>query len=137
MTKVTLIRPGARKATCPDWLDGEARKEWKRIAPALHRMARLEPLFSGPLSIYCSDFAFWMRIRRELAELKSTRRISGQRLNSQEFVKWCGILERLARQWYRDAKKMAREFGFPMTEQGMDLTHPLRLTRRSGRRGKK
>lgn len=135
MTKVTLIRPGATKASCPSWLDAAGRREWKRIAPTLHRMARLEPLFSGPLAIYCDDFAFWMQSKRELSELKSTRRISGHRLNSQEFMKACGILERLARQWYRDAKKMAREFGFPMTERGMDLTHPLRLTRRRKKNG--
>ena len=106
MTKVIQIRPYTTRASCES------------------------------LAIYCTVFSMFKRTRRELAELKSTRRISEHHLNSQEFVKACGILEKLARQYYRDAKGICREFGFPMTERGMDLTRPLPLIRRR-QRGKR
>ncbi len=122
--KVTQIRPFAQMPSCPTWLSTAAKKEWRRVFPKLARMARLtRSVFDGDfLAIYCQEFSDWKRIRDELDREKKTR---GKTLEYESHR----LLEKLARQCYRDTKMFSRKFGFPMTEKGMDLSRPLPLGR--------
>jgi P27 family predicted phage terminase small subunit len=45
--------------TPPDWLDGEAKAEWSRLAPMLGRLGVLTETDMGALSAYCEAWATW------------------------------------------------------------------------------
>lgn len=46
-------KPEAELLRAPAWLKGEARAEWKRIAPKLYRLGLLSELDSSALAAYC------------------------------------------------------------------------------------
>lgn len=50
-------RPVAPK--CPSWLDAEARKEWRRIAPELDRLGLLTVVDMAALAGYCQSYSTW------------------------------------------------------------------------------
>ena len=102
LAKIIPIQGGTEMPSCPGFLDPLAKGEWERIAQRLHDIGRLTLLNDDLLSFYCFCFSFWKRFKRK-----------------REIVKY-----------YRSAKVLARAFGFPMDQRGMDLTRPLRLTRR-------
>jgi P27 family predicted phage terminase small subunit len=45
--------------TPPDWLDGEAKAEWDRLAPMLGRLGVLTETDTGALTAYCEAWATW------------------------------------------------------------------------------
>jgi P27 family predicted phage terminase small subunit len=51
---------------CPPYLQGEARKEWFRIAPMLHETGLLTKLDVRMLASYCVDFATWIDATNEI-----------------------------------------------------------------------
>lgn len=102
LDKVIPIRGGTEMPVCPGFLDPLAKAEWERIVHRLHGMGKLTLFNEDLLAFYCYCFAFWKRFKRK-----------------REIVKY-----------YRSAKVLARAFGFPMDQRGMNLTRPLRLTRR-------
>lgn len=59
----TPIRP-----TCPGWLLPEARREWRRLAPELERLALLTGLDRGPFAAYCQAVAWVRRCEAIIAE---------------------------------------------------------------------
>ena len=67
------IRPGhpmpEAKAKCPNTLQGQARKEWKRIAPTLEQLGLLTAIDQEVLAAYClavESFSWAVRtLRRE------------------------------------------------------------------------
>lgn len=58
-------RPVAPK--CPAWLDREAKREWKRIAPALERLGLLTEVDGAALAGYCQSYARWKQCQEVLA----------------------------------------------------------------------
>lgn len=62
------IRRGTSAASgavaCPEWLKGEARAEWKRLAPALLKAEILKPVDQVSFSIYCQTIARWRECQR-------------------------------------------------------------------------
>ena len=44
---------------CPSWLEAEAKKEWKRLAPALEAMGILTTVDISAFAGYCQAFARW------------------------------------------------------------------------------
>lgn len=44
---------------CPSWLETEAKKEWKRLAPALEAMGILTTVDISAFAGYCQAFARW------------------------------------------------------------------------------
>ena len=53
-------RPAPRVPTCPACLDGEARKEWKRVVAELTELGLLTRLDRGLLAAYCQAHALWV-----------------------------------------------------------------------------
>ena len=72
--------PGRRKAqdplravpaipSPPSWLDREAKAEWRRITPELHRLGLLATLDRAVLSVYCRTWAIWVKAAAALDEI--------------------------------------------------------------------
>jgi P27 family predicted phage terminase small subunit len=54
----------AGAVSCPTWLTGEARVEWRRLAPALAKAGLLTPLDRSAFATYCESFASWKQCQR-------------------------------------------------------------------------
>ena len=59
-------RPVAPK--CPLWLDAEAKREWRRIAPELDRLGLLTLVDMAALAGYCQSYSTWKAATLALAE---------------------------------------------------------------------
>lgn len=62
-------KPAPIAPTCPSWLGKEARKEWRRLAPLLHRLNLLTQLDRGDLAAYCDSYGRMVEAAQELAKL--------------------------------------------------------------------
>lgn len=51
---------------CPQWLTGEARKEWKRVAAALVKAKVVTQVDRAVLAAYCQSYAQWMEAEEKL-----------------------------------------------------------------------
>jgi len=51
--------PPKLNSKCPDWLLPEAKKEWKRLAPALEAMGILTMADHKAFAAYCQAYARW------------------------------------------------------------------------------
>lgn len=59
-------RPVAPK--CPSWLDAEAKREWRRVAPALERLGLLTEVDGTALAGYCQSYSRWRACQMVLSE---------------------------------------------------------------------
>jgi P27 family predicted phage terminase small subunit len=93
----------AAELTCPSWLEGDAAKEWNRVAPELGRLGLLTvvdvPAFAG----YCQAYRRW---REAEAAVSSAVKAGGLGLAVSQG------LEGMARERLRLMKTLAAEFGF-------------------------
>jgi len=68
-------QPTPELLACPADLDGEAKREWERIAPELHRAGLLTRLDRAGLACYCRQWARWVQaeemLRRHGAVVRS------------------------------------------------------------------
>lgn len=53
----------------PAWLDGQARAEWKRIAPELHKLGLLTDIDVTQLAAYCQAYADVVARKRDLDKI--------------------------------------------------------------------
>ena len=51
--------PPKGKIKCPDWLEDEAKKEWKRLGPSLESMGVLTTADLTAFAGYCQAYARW------------------------------------------------------------------------------
>jgi len=52
-------QPDTTIPDCPDWLLNDAKDEWNRIAPQLHRIGLLTSVDRAALAAYCQSYAKW------------------------------------------------------------------------------
>lgn len=62
-------KPEASKSEPPAWLDTEAKKEWKRIAPILRRVGILSEVDEDALATYCTTYARWKEAERKVVTM--------------------------------------------------------------------
>ena len=63
-------RPVAPK--CPSWLDPEAKREWRRVAPVLERLGLLTEADGAAMAGYCASYSLWKRSRAVVDSLGLT-----------------------------------------------------------------
>ena len=51
--------PPKSKIQCPKWLEAEAKKEWRRLAPSLEAMGVLTTVDISAFAGYCQAYARW------------------------------------------------------------------------------
>ena len=52
-------KPNKKMPKCPDWLDDEAKEEWKRLAKNLNELGLLTELDMAAFASYCQAYARW------------------------------------------------------------------------------
>lgn len=52
-------KPVKRAPKCPDWLDAEAKKEWRRMARTLEALGILTEIDRAAFAGYCQAYARW------------------------------------------------------------------------------
>ena len=52
-------KPKKKAPSCPKWLEPEAKKEWKRLAPSLEAMGILTSVDITAFAGYCQAYARW------------------------------------------------------------------------------
>jgi P27 family predicted phage terminase small subunit len=55
----------------PAFLNGDARQEWVRAAPDLHRLGMLTVLDLSVFGAYCQSFGRWMEFERDIAAMRA------------------------------------------------------------------
>lgn len=58
-------------AACPSHLDAAARREWKRVAPALAEMGVLSSVDQAALAAYCANYSLWVQAAKRLKKSKA------------------------------------------------------------------
>ena len=52
-------RPPKKAPSCPKWLDSEAKKEWRRLAPYMEKLGILTEADRSAFASYCQAYARW------------------------------------------------------------------------------
>ena len=86
----------------PEPLRGEARAEWDRVAPELHRRGWLRPVETSILSAYCVSWADWQAAAEALG-----RALADPSAKPRDVRLWQGIVRSAETRTLR----CAREFG--------------------------
>lgn len=55
-------KPDKSLPACPAWLDPVAKRQWKKLAPELHRMGVLAKIDGNLLARYCQTWAQWRKM---------------------------------------------------------------------------
>lgn len=61
-------KPETGMPKCPEWLDPEAKKEWKRLAKAMHQMGVLTTVDRAAFASYCQAYARWKEAQHHIDE---------------------------------------------------------------------
>ena len=96
MPQVTMLR-------CPNWLEPEAKKEWRRLAPVLIGAGILTSADAVPFAGYCQAYARWKEAEQEVSKLGMVYR-DGDRIRSNPYIA-------IARAAFAEVKSLAAEFG--------------------------
>ena len=97
-------KPDPGKLECPQWISGEAKKEWDRISSVLERLGLLTELDHAHLEAYCVAYGRWVESEKLVMEkgvLYKTK--SGNVMTSP--ILW------VANKALEQMHKMALEFG--------------------------
>ncbi len=100
---------------CPSWLDKEAKKEWKRVAPELERLGLLTQVDGAALAAYCQAYSRWKQAEEVLSK------------HGLVFKTPNGYIQQLpqvaiAQKYARIMREFCHEFGLtPSSRSGMKL----------------
>lgn len=61
-------KPDNTMPEMPKWLNAEAKKEWKRVAPELHRIGLLTMADRTALAAYCQSYGKWVAAEKAIQE---------------------------------------------------------------------
>lgn len=88
---------------CPNWLEPEARKEWRRLALVLMGAGILTGADAVPFAGYCQAYARWKEAEQEVTKLGMVYR-DGDRVRPNPYIA-------IARAAFAEVKLLAAEFG--------------------------
>lgn len=98
-------RPAAGKVPpAPRWLGEEARREWRRVARALHAAGLLTEADHDALALYCETFASWRRAEAQVRAKGEVVRTAGGNVIQNPYLS-------IANRAKKDALLLLREFG--------------------------
>src|SRR5262245_51068611 len=60
-------KPAPIAPKCPSWLDADAKREWKRVAPELEKLGLLTQVDMVALAGYCQSYSTWKLCQQKLA----------------------------------------------------------------------
>ena len=98
MPQVSMLR-------CPNWLEPEAKKEWRRLAPVLIDAGILTSADAVPFAGYCQAYARWKEAEQEVSKLGMVYR-DGDRIRPNPYIA-------ISRAAFAEVKSLAAEFGLP------------------------
>lgn len=61
-------KPDKKMPKCPDWLEDEAKAEWKRLAKNLNELGLLTELDMAAFASYCQAYARWMEAEEFISQ---------------------------------------------------------------------
>lgn len=68
LKKISVPKPKPLIPKCPGWLSLEAKREWRRIAPELHKLGLLTIVDGAALASHCQNWARWMQAEKIVEE---------------------------------------------------------------------
>lgn len=89
---------------CPNWLLPEARKEWRRLAPALISMGVLTMADAVPFAAYCMAYARWREAEDEITRHGSVYKDANDNIKPNPYIA-------IAAHQLTEIKSLAAEFG--------------------------
>jgi P27 family predicted phage terminase small subunit len=66
--KAAAPKPDVSVPSCPTWLDGIARTEWRRVCPELSKIGLLTQVDRTALAGYCAAYSRWVRAEIAIQE---------------------------------------------------------------------
>jgi P27 family predicted phage terminase small subunit len=111
--------------SCPNWLTGEAKTEWRRVITILSKVpGLLTSVDRSVLASYCQSYARWRQAEHHLEEEGETVTIHGQHGYVAEQVSpWVNI----SKTYHDSMMKSGREMGFtPSARTGIKLSEPTK-----------
>ena len=98
MPQVTMLR-------CPNWLEPEAKKEWRRLAPVLIGAGILTSADAVPFAGYCQAYARWKEAEEQVSRLGMVyKEKDTERVRPNPYIA-------IARSAFAEVKSLAAEFG--------------------------
>ena len=98
LPQVTMLR-------CPNWLETEAKKEWRRLAPVLISAGILTSADAVPFAGYCQAYARWREAEEQVSRLGMVyKEKDTERVRPNPYIA-------IARAAFAEVKSLAAEFG--------------------------
>lgn len=61
------VKPRPVAPECPEWLDDDARAEWKKTVPKLVKLGVVSDVDGAVLASYCQAYARWVQAERAIS----------------------------------------------------------------------
>lgn len=98
LPQVTMLR-------CPNWLETEAKREWRRLAPVLIGAGILTSADAVPFAGYCQAYARWREAEEQVSRLGMVyKEKDTERVRPNPYIA-------IARAAFAEVKSLAAEFG--------------------------
>ena len=104
-------KPEQGAPTCPQWLDKEAKTEWRRVVPQLDRMGLLTKIDRDALALYCDAWSQFLAARRILKDRGFTYILDSGYVQQRPEVSMYHKLQAMLRGW-------THEFGLTPSARG-------------------
>ena len=98
---------------CPAWLDKEAKREWKRVAPELEALGLLTVVDGATLAGYCQAYSRWLQAEQAIStHFKATGKLTYGYTNKNGSTNELAIPEiAIAQKYLALVKAFCAEFG--------------------------
>lgn len=108
---------------CPNWLMPEARKEWRRLAPALISMGVLSLADAVPFAAYCTAYARWREAEDEITKHGSVYKDANGNIRPNPYIA-------ISARQLSEIKSLAAEFGLTPATRTAIIANALSVANR-------